>query len=116
MSPAGAWAIAIGPRMLSLWTKPVANDWAWNGCKTVWNSDGLLDGGAEGTSCCAWVNRGLVEGWTIGAGGMPKLGGVVLGTVGVAPRLTVVVSWGTLARAGGCSWLPATSVASTRNV
>ena len=114
--PSGSCAIAIGPRMPSLWAKPVANDWASNGWSTVMNSDGLLAGGAAGTPCCAWVNSGLVEGWTVGAGGMPKLGGVVLGTVGSAPRFTVVVSCGTLAPAGGSSWLPATSVASARNV
>src|SRR5579875_2030176 len=112
--PSGAWAMAIGPRMPSLRSNPVANDWAWNGWRTVWNSDGSLAGGAVGTFCCAWVNSGFVEGWTVGAGGMPKLGGVVLGTVGRAPRLTVVVSWGTFAEAGGCSWLPARSVASAR--
>ena len=100
MSPSGASAIAIGPMMPSLWAKPVANDWAWNGCKTVWNSDGSLDGGAAGTSCSACVNSGLVEGWTTGAGGMPKLGGVVLGTVGVAPRFTVVVSCGDVGQGG----------------
>ena len=67
------------------------------------NSEGLLAGGAAGTPCCAWVNSGLVEGWTVGAGGSPKLGGVVLGTVGVAPRFDGVVACGTLMPAGGCS-------------
>src|SRR5689334_17326466 len=110
MLPSGAWAIANGPRIPSLWSNPVANDCAWNGWSTVVNSDGLLAGGAVGIPCCAWVNSGLVEGWTVGAGGMPKLGGVVSGTVGRAPRLTVVVSCGTLAEAGGNSWLPARSV------
>ncbi len=102
--------------MLSLTSNPVANDCAWNGCKTVLNSLGLAAGGALGTAFCAWVNSGLVDGCTVGAGAMPKLGGVVLGTVGSAPKLTVVVSWGTLVAAGGCSWLPATSVPNTRKL
>ena len=76
MVPSAASARAIGPRMPSLWSKPVANDWAWNGWRTVWNSDGLAGRGRRsGPPCWAWVNSGLVEGATVGAGGMPKLGG-----------------------------------------
>ena len=87
--PSGAWARAIGPRMPSLWAKPVANDCAWNGCEHRHELGGRCSPAEPpGTPCCAWVNSGLVEGCTVGAGGMPKLGGVVLGTVGSAPRLT----------------------------
>ena len=71
-------------------------------------------GAGEGTPCWACVNSTFVDGWVLGCAGVPK-SVEVLGTVGSVPRLTEALLLGTDRPAGGCSWLPALSVASARN-
>src|SRR3546814_4831686 len=67
---------------------PVAKARPVKGLSTDSNSLGADSGSAAGTFASACVNNSLVEGVGEGAGACPKLGGVVPGTVGVAPRLT----------------------------
>src|SRR5690606_25829897 len=68
-----------------------------------------------GTFASAARNSALLEGSGEGAGGWPKLGGVVPGTPGNEPRLTDVPSVTALTPGLGASRLPAMSVASARN-
>ena len=93
---------------------PVTNDCATNGRITWSNSLGRVSGFAFGMPDSAITNSGLVDGAVVGVGAMPKLGGVVSGTTGSAPRFTLPSA---TAFTPGCgfSWLPATSVASARN-
>src|SRR3546814_1687164 len=85
------------------------------GLSTVSNSLGVESGAAAGTFASAAENSGLVDGSGEGSGACPKLGGVVPGTVGSAPRLTSAPSDAALTPGVGSSRLPATSVASARN-
>ncbi len=114
-SPSGVSTIAIGPISVVLRVMPVAKARATKGLRTESNSLGALSGAAAGTSASACVNSALVEGSGVGAGGCPKLGAVVSGTVGTPPRLTLDPSEIALTPGLGTSRLPAMSVASARN-
>src|SRR3546814_1087441 len=87
---------------------PVAKARPVKGLSTDSNSLGADSGSAAGTFASACVNNSLVEGVGEGAGACPKLGGVVPGTVGVAPRLTSAPSETALTPGFGTSRLPAT--------
>src|SRR3546814_12710421 len=88
MSPSGVSTIAIGPIPPSLWPMPVAKARPVKGLSTDSTSLGADSGSAAGTFASACVNNSLVEDVGEGAGACPKLGGVVPGTVGVAPSVT----------------------------
>ena len=63
-------------RVDAAWRTPAA----WNGCRTGSNSDGRVGRRRVGDRPARpAVNSGLVEGCVVGAGAMPKFGGVVSG-------------------------------------
>ena len=107
--------MAIGPMPASLVSMPVAKDCAMNGRSTLSNSLGSVLGAALGMPACAAMNMALVDGMSTGAGAMPKFGGVVLPTLGSAPRFTLLPSDCAFTPGVGSSRLPAMSVASARN-
>ena len=115
MLPSGASTIAIGPIPPSLWPIPVAKARPVKGVSTWANSLAPVSATAAGTLASEAVNSALVEGTTVGAGGWPKLGAVVSGTLGTPPRLTFEPSSTALTPGLGTSRLPATSVAKARN-
>src|SRR5262245_38631001 len=93
---------------------PVAKARAVNGRITSANSVAAPGGLALGRPAVTATNSGLVDA-PVGAGAGGNGSRVVLSD-GSAPRLAPPPSSGTSAGGGGCSWLPALSVARARNV
>ena len=105
--PSGLSTMASGPMPAKLWVMPVPNAAPTNGASTSTNCDAWVEA-SEGTPSSACLNRTLVEGAALGAGGTP-MSTVVPPTLGVLPRLMLEPSSGT-PFSGGLSRLPALSV------
>src|SRR5438067_8606538 len=112
--PAGISAMDIGAILALLCSMPVTNARELKGLRVVLNSDCCVEEAEAGICFWACMKIGLVDGWGLGAGVTPKSGGVCV-TVGVPPRLTADPSSLAAAPIGGCSRLPARSVAKARN-
>ena len=113
--PSGASAMAIGPMPAWLLTKPSAKTLPTKGRSTLSNSLGRVGGVTLGMPCCASWKTSLVDGRSTGGAGRPKLGGVLFGTCGSAPRLAGPPSAWALMPGVGFSRLPAMSVDRARN-